>query len=34
LQPNGSWLITLDIWNSSDPLPSMEGEHPEEGEHN
>ena len=32
-QPDGSWLITLDIWNSNDPLPPMEGEHPEEGEH-
>ncbi len=32
-QPDGSWLITLDIWNSNDPLPPMEGEHSEEGEH-
>jgi ketosteroid isomerase-like protein len=24
-QPDGSWLITLDIWNSNDPLPAAEG---------
>ena len=28
-QPDGSWLISLWMWNSDLPLPSMEGEHAE-----
>jgi len=32
-QPDGSWLITLDIWNTDDPLPPEEGEHTEGEDH-
>ena len=32
-QPDGSWLISLWMWNSDLPLPSMEGEHVEGQEH-
>ncbi len=33
-QPDGSWLIAIDTFNTDLPLPPMEGEHSEEGEHN
>ena len=33
-QPDGSWKMAVDTFNSDVPVPSMEGEHPEEGEHN
>jgi len=32
-QPDGSWLISLWMWSSDLPLPSMEGEHAEGQEH-
>ena len=32
-QPDGSWLISRDIFNSDLPLPSAEGEHSEGEEH-
>ena len=32
-QADGSWIVTRWITNSDLPLPPMEGEHSEEGEH-
>ena len=31
-QPDGSWQIVRDIWNSNSPIPGMEGEAESEGE--
>ncbi|UCD25233.1 MAG: DUF4440 domain-containing protein [Gemmatimonadota bacterium] len=33
-QEDGSWKMAVDTFNSDLPLTPMEGEHPEEGEHN
>ncbi len=33
-QSDGSWRVSVGIWNSDEPLPPMEGEHQEDGEHN
>ena len=32
-QVDGSWLVSIGIWNSDLPLPPAEGEHSEGGEH-
>jgi uncharacterized protein (TIGR02246 family) len=32
-QPDGSWAVAAEIWNSDLPLPTGEGEHPEGEEH-
>jgi uncharacterized protein (TIGR02246 family) len=32
-QPDGSWIVSIGIWNSDEPVPPMEGEHSAVGEH-